>query len=368
MDIKSRRSELDITRIFALFTVISVHFFLNNGYYSYPVKGGRMLLMTIMRTAFMVCVPTFIMLTGYLMNQKSLSARYYRGITKTLVIYVLASLACLVYKLTVLKRELSPLNALSGIFNYTLANYSWYIEMYIGLFLLIPFLNILWNGLKSKKEKLWLCVTLMILTSLPSVFNIYNFTLEGWWRSPTLSNEYHQILPDWWTILYPLTYYFLGALLHDFPLRLKQRYKLILYLLSAVVFGLFNYYRSYGGNFAWRVYNDWYGLPTLITTLFAFAFFSSINTERLSNPIKRILKVISDLCLGAYLVSYIFDNLLYAELNRAVPEMLDRLYYYPLIVPAVFILSLALSGVLELIYRTPIILYKKRKELKNAER
>lgn len=49
--LESRNSALDITRIAALFSVISVHFFLNNGFYQQPMLGGRMCLMTIMRTA-----------------------------------------------------------------------------------------------------------------------------------------------------------------------------------------------------------------------------------------------------------------------------------------------------------------------------
>ena len=73
IDLSRRSSALDITRIVALFTVISVHFFLNNGFYSEPMFGKRMLVMTVMRSAFMICVPLFIMLTGYLMSRKSLS-------------------------------------------------------------------------------------------------------------------------------------------------------------------------------------------------------------------------------------------------------------------------------------------------------
>ena len=32
--------------------------------------GKRMLVMTVMRSAFMICVPLFIMLTGYLMSRR----------------------------------------------------------------------------------------------------------------------------------------------------------------------------------------------------------------------------------------------------------------------------------------------------------
>ena len=350
MDISKRDSALDITRIVALFSVISVHFFLNNGFYQQPMLGGRMCVMTIMRTGFMVCVPLFLTLTGYLMNKKTLSAKYYKGITKTLGIYLLASLACLIYKVVVFHQKITPDNTLWGILGFKTANYSWYIEMYIGLFLLIPFLNLIWNNLPSKKAKLALVVTLVVLTSLPTMTNIYNFEVKGWWKTPYLSTDYRQILPDWWTKLYPLTYYFLGAFLREFPLKLKQWQKIAIYFACVVLFGLFNYYRSWGGYFAWVVYNDWHGLPNVIMTFFLFSFLSSIKTGNYPVWLKRFLMILSDCCLGGYLVSYIFDNLFYAELNSAVKVMTQRLVWYPVIVPAVFVCSLMLSFVLNVIY------------------
>ena len=46
---------LDLTRILAFLAVPSVHFFLNSTYYDTAIVGPRMALMTVMRTAFMVC-------------------------------------------------------------------------------------------------------------------------------------------------------------------------------------------------------------------------------------------------------------------------------------------------------------------------
>ena len=350
MDISKRDSALDITRIVALFSVISVHFFLNNGFYQQPMLGGRMCLMTIMRTGFMVCVPLFLTLTGYLMNKKTLSAKYYKGITKTLGIYLLSSIACLIYKVIVFHHKITLDNTLWGILGFKTANYSWYIEMYIGLFLLIPFLNLIWNNLPSKKAKLALIVTFVVLTSLPTMTNIYNFEVKGWWKTPYLSTDYRQILPDWWTKLYPLTYYFLGAFLREFPLKLRQWQKIAVYFACVLLFGLFNYYRSWGGYFAWVVYNDWHGLPNVIMTFFLFSFLSSVKTGSCPVRLKRFLMILSDCCLGGYLVSYIFDNLFYAELNAAVKVMTQRLVWYPVIVPAVFVCSLLLSFVLNMIY------------------
>lgn len=349
MDISKRNSALDITRIVALFSVVSVHFFLNTGFYKYTVTGKRMLVMTIMRTACMICVPLFLTLTGYLMSRKTLSKKYYGGIVKTLGMYLLASAACIVFRVFWAKAAF-PGDLFWGILNFKTAAYGWYIEMYIGLFLLIPFLNLMWNGLTSKKQKLALVATLIVLTSLPSILNAYNFSVAGWWKTPVISAEYRDIFPKWWTGIYPLTYYFVGAFLREFPLKLKGWQKLALWGGSILVFGLFNFYRSHGGIFVWAQYNDWKGLPNLIMTVFAFSFLSSINTGKYPNAVKRVLMYVSDLCLGAYLVSYIFDRMYYSVLNSHVKETIYKLEWFPVIVPCIFLSALALSAVLNLIY------------------
>ena len=81
-NLKLRDSSLDLIRIIAFMGVISVHFFLNNEFYSQIVLGKRMFIMVLMRSFFMYCVPLFIILSGYLMNKKKISIKFYTGIIK----------------------------------------------------------------------------------------------------------------------------------------------------------------------------------------------------------------------------------------------------------------------------------------------
>lgn len=351
MDLSKRNTALDITRIVAMLSVVSIHFFLNSGYYSEPMIGTKMLLLTILRTAFVFCVPLFIMLSGYLLNKKTLSGKYYLGIAKTLGIYVLASLACILYDASQHGTEYTPGKLVSSILDFSGAKYSWYIEMYIGLFLLIPFLNAMYNGLNSRRNKTVLIITMIVLTALPSVMNIYNFSVQGWFKTPNISYSYQQLVADWWVNIYPITYYLIGAYLKEYPIRIKKIYNLLLLGAAIGIFGVFNYYRSYGGCFVWGTYTDWYSLPTLIITVLVFTFLSVRDTSKFPNMVKRILASISDLCLGAYLTSYIFDDFLYAILRINVETVTDRANYFIPMVLAVAALSLLVSLVLNLIYK-----------------
>lgn len=336
MDISKRNTALDITRIVAFFSVICVHFFLNTDFYNTAMISKRMLMMTVMRTGFMICVPLFIILTGYLMNKKTLSVKYYKGIVKILGIYVLATIACLVYKNVAYGEEIGIKKIILSILNYTGANYAWYIEMYIGLFMLIPFINLMYNGLPSKKSKLILIVTFLALTTIPSMVNYSG----------------NKILPDFWVVLYPITYYFIGAYLKEYPVKLKKWLNLLLLFGAVLVFGVVCYIHSHPGNFKWRNYNDWFGFMNVVTATLAFIFLSQRDTSKFPNGLRKVLAYLSDITLGAYLVSYIFDNLVYTKLlNLYVKDVLDRVYYFIPTVLLIGILSLALSAILSLIWQ-----------------
>jgi len=239
------------------------------------------------------------------------------------------------------------------------ADYAWYVEMYIGLFLIIPFLNLIYNGLESVKQKRVLIITAIALTALPSVVNIYDLNTPGWWGEPTVSGDYTKLIPQWWTGFYPVTYYFIGCYLYEFPVKLKKVYIFPLLSVSVLFFGWFNIYRTAGVKFLWGAYQDWGSLPNVIITVLTFSLIKAFYLYRLPRAVKSALKFLSDCCLGAYLVSSIFDSLFYPGLITAVEKVSGRMIYFPIMTFAVFFCSLALSAVIEFIYRALSGLAKK---------
>jgi len=360
----TRNSALDVIRIVALFCVIAVHFFLNNGFYETSIGGKRILIMVLMRTAFMISVPLFLLLTGYLMRKKELSKKYYSGIKKTLSIYILASLACLIYKVLFLNMNYSLFGIIKDILGFSLAKYSWYIEMYIGLFLLIPFLNLIYNNLKTKKEKQTLILTLLLLTSIPTITNIFNFNGKIGWEIFFDSSSSNKILPFWWNSIYPITYYFIGAYLSEFKIKISKLLNIGLIIGSVLIFGLHNYFYSYGKFFNTGIHQNWGAIQNVITSVLVFVFILNINFDKLNNNVKKVLKKISDCCLGAYLVSFIFDDYLYKILNSNVAKVSDKLNYFVIIVPVIFVCSIILSLLLNLLYDLLIKTFGKIKAKK----
>ncbi len=339
---KERNINLDLIRAVAVISVISVHFFLNSGFYGVPLLGKTMYIATAMRTAFMVCVPLFLLLTGYLMNKKELSKKYYGGIKKTLFVYLLSTVAMLLYMVYYKGMPLTFKDAVKNILSYS--QYSWYIAMYIGLFLLIPFLNLIYNGLKNKAQKGVLLLTLIFLTSLPTLTNTATVT----------------ILPVWWTSLYPVMYYFLGAYISEYKVDLKLPLWLnfILIFLAVFGFGAIKFTLSEGANFTVTPEVDWYGYMTLLTSVLTFLYLVRLKLNKLPKAVKVIIAKISELSLGIYLISWLFDDLFYQGLLEKKLTMPERLPYFFLMVLLVFISSFIASWIISLIYKGICVLPK----------
>ena len=85
---RKRNIQIDIIKTLAVFLVILVHFYLKNGFYDLDYHGKIMKISLLLRNFGMVCVPLFIMTTGYLLRDKEYSKKYFKGILKVYLIAV----------------------------------------------------------------------------------------------------------------------------------------------------------------------------------------------------------------------------------------------------------------------------------------
>lgn len=211
-DCKPRTLSLDLIRALAIVLVITIHTFAFD--VTHPVPLLRASVLCVAKMA----VPLFLLLTGYLNNRKTVEDYYERGLWKgcfrVLLAYVVLGGVCYVYE-CVNHGFRGMADLVCELLSFQLTPYGWYVEMWIGLFFLTPFLNIVTNQLTVKRERA-LIVTLLMLTSVPLFFNRNN----------------HTLLPGFWTYLWPVTLYFIGAYLSRHDVRVK------LWMLITVVLGV----------------------------------------------------------------------------------------------------------------------------------
>ena len=217
---------LDMIRVCAIFFVIAGHFFsINTSFKNVPFTGISMFIQGMMHSIFMVGVPLFIMLTGYLNINKTPTKKYYWGMIRVLAAYTIFSIATIAFRKFYLDENLSLVQWILKIFNYSAIPYAWYIEMWIGLALLTPFLNYLWKAIPSLKEKLLLIASLFVMTSLPDLCNRYGM----------------YIFPAYFAkACYPLMFYFIGTFIREYQPTIKSWIGLVIIFSMALINPLFN--------------------------------------------------------------------------------------------------------------------------------
>lgn len=177
---KQRIIGIDVIKVVAVFFVISVHFFLRTNFYDQDLTSGENLfIQSFLRWIFYICVPLFVVATGYLQSKKEISSKHYKGLLPVLGVYIFYSVATIFVRIHFFDEKASFINWVYKILRFEADGYSWYVNMYIGLFLLIPFLNLIHNNLKSKKEHIILIGTLIFLCGLPSFFNNMPISIHG---------------------------------------------------------------------------------------------------------------------------------------------------------------------------------------------
>ena len=334
---KSRIFGPDLIRFIAIFFVISVHFLLNNGFYLDKVTGIKMFIFTFMRWFFYIGVPLFLLLTGYLKRTKKIEKNYYKSIIPIILTYLFIATCCLIFRKTYLHETIGIIRGFVSIFNFTADGYSWYVEMFIGLFLMIPFLNVLYNGLDNKKNKQYLILTLLIMISISPLINFIEF------RKVNL-----EIVPNWWIQLYPICYYFIGCYLNEYKVEINKKKGILILIAILLLQTVLSYKYNYNELFSVQFLGGYNNLITIVASVLIFLLLYKIETN--NKLIRNVVAAVSILSFEMYLFSFIIDRIIYKHFNEFVHGSREYLKYYIVIVPLVFIFSYILSYLKKLLF------------------
>ena len=320
---KKREPGLDIARVTAVCFVISVHFFLNNGFYSAPMKGWGMWAAVSLRWLAFTCVPLFLLITGYLKIDCVWDGKYYGGIVRILISWLTVSGISILFKIFYFHENKSPAAWAGEVMNFKAANYSWYIEMYIGIFLLCPFINMAVRALDTERKYRALLITMAALTFLPSV-------LDGW----TVNGAVWKPVPDYWVALYPFTYYLLGGYLKKYPPRISPWLCFLAAGLGAALKGTATFLAAAGGVFSDGAGGGYSDLGVAVISL--GIFWGCAGMRLSSERAKGAFALISRISLDLYLVSWVFDKLFYDLFRNWLRPAHYWWCYFAICVPVFF--------------------------------
>ena len=179
---KKRNLNLDLIRCLALFLVPCIHGLDNTGLYTIALTTAADKAMVGIKLIVTNCIPLYLLLSGYLCCRKSLSVRYYLGYLRIYLVYLLCAIPCVLLEYFYEHSLHSLSDIIGSVINFYCCGYAWYIMMYTGLFLMIPFLNLIYQGCATQRQKQLLIASFFALSILPSLLNSYVHLYSLWWE------------------------------------------------------------------------------------------------------------------------------------------------------------------------------------------
>jgi surface polysaccharide O-acyltransferase-like enzyme len=318
---------IDLLRCLAILFVISGHFFLHTPFSETIFSGASMFIQAMFKFFFGMGVPLFILQTGYLNINKSANYKWGGGgVFRVLFSYLLFSVIAVVFRKYYLYESLSWFAWIKKILDFSAIPYGWYIEMWIGLFFLTPFLNILYRNIPSRRLKLTLIAVLCLMTGLPDDLNRYGLYL----------------VPGFWRDCFPLTFFFIGSYIREYQPRINWKAAAGIILAICLINPVFNLLFVHNHTMIHLSGNPQRGLLGITTATLFFILLYRIDFK--SALLKSALALVAVVSLDMYLCSYLFDTTFY-------PVFMERYFvsqpqfgvYFFVMVPLLFACSFALS-------------------------
>lgn len=296
---RSRVFEYDFIKVIYALLILGVHAIWYSGYYSHPVNGIEEFVTMMFRN--LACNgPLLFLITGCLMRNRKINKMYYFGLFRIYIGFLLSAIVVLWARDWLLGYGKGNI---WEILDFSASPYGWFISMYMGLYILIPFLNTLYDKL-TEKQRLYLLITLCVLTVIPSTVNIYNYA----------EDSLRVVFPNWWENLFPITFYIIGIWVSDKDFKLKKRTWALILLgsifLQTIIICSMNKFGPFNLSLGDRS-GDKCNIFSVINAVCIFELCRNIKTN--SKIVGKTFELCSKVMLETILMSVLIDTVLYLE-------------------------------------------------------
>lgn len=321
MEQKQRLDGLDLLRSLAIFFVLVTHMLNYTGLLNVRLRSVPWIVYDFVHYISMLCVPLFLLLTGFLQEKRDLNSRHYRALLPLLLSYFIIYGAGALF----MPSEQNPFALVLSVFSGNFG-YGWYVGMYVLLSLLIPFLNKMLHSL-TRKQHLFLLAVLSAVSMLPALLS--GFSIGG---------VQLKLLPDFFENAYVIAFYCTGAYIARFqpeikPLRCFSGFALVITAEAFVC------YLLSGNRYAWEPFNKNAAITHMLAAVCLFLALYKIQFK--TKLFCAVCREISLCSFEMYLLSYFTDYLLFTYLTISPLEIvcLNFVLLYALAKAVRFILS-----------------------------
>ena len=332
-----RYAGVDIVKIIAMYSVLSLHFCLHAGYYSFPVRTRSGVLLSLFRIASYMCVPLFLTISGFLMHKAEFCAKHYiRAIPVAINSYIVGAIV-VAFKILFLHEKWPTFVWLRSVYLFDQPSYGWYVNMYLSLLMFMPFINYAYRSMKSGKHKLAALIVLGIIGNAAYTINRIPITVEG----ETTNIGW---VPSAFVSLWPVTYYWCGLMIAEYRPKINRVVTALAALVLLMGEVAVNYYTvkpdQGGGWYTGFNFNNEDFLNVIVAALIFLTFYDIKIKNR---AVCKVLSAVAGLSMTVYLMSYIGDVLYvrYFIKGDNSPAIFTARYFK--IIPLHFLLTVLVS-------------------------
>lgn len=332
--IQERDAGIDLIKVCAMFFVISLHFFLHGGFYGFSMKETQVAVMSAVRMLNYECVPLFLLISGFLMNKAKPTARHYIKITPIVINSFIIAGITIAFKILVLKEQFPFYIWAESVYHLQQPSYGWYVNMFIPLYMMMPFINAAYQGLQTKKAKIGMLFVLIFAANLAVTVNRFKFI-----RHPDAMVSIG-FTPNYFGNMWPFAYYWTGMLIAEYRPRFKKSTLLLtltLFLIGTVILNSFT--TTAGWNQGIHFTNEDFPNIIIASTIFLLLYDIKIRNQ----IVCKVLKAVASLSMTVYLLSYIGDCIYVRKfiVGENSPAIFMQRYFK--IIPLHFLLTVLAS-------------------------
>lgn len=181
-----RQSNIELLRVFAALGVVLLHYNNSNiggGFANAPGLSANQFVMVFFESIFICAVNLFILISGYFMKGSS-KADLLKPV-KLLSMYVFFELIAYLIKELPAGEPFS----LSTFADYFTPSY-WFIFVYIALYILSPYINLMWSHLNRKKQKQLLIILIALFSLYPIAWEMITYaSKDSIWGAESISSN-----------------------------------------------------------------------------------------------------------------------------------------------------------------------------------
>lgn len=298
----------------------------------------------IIESVFYFAVPIFFMISGAMLigynDRYDLKTYFSKRFTKTVIPFIIWSFIGLAFQIFYLNNiKMGDVNLtylINGLINGNLTKVYWFFIPLFCTYLAIPLFSLVPDD--KRKEIFTYLATLGFILNILIPFIIFVFNLKiSWGISIAASSGY---------LFFTLT----GYLLHKY--ELKQKYKLILYLLAIIGLGMHiigTYDLSIAAGKIVSTYKGYYNLPCALYSLGIFVFIKYDLVKLMKfDFINKIVNFLNYYTFGIYLIHWYLLEILIKTFNLPKFSIVFRL-------GAPFVILIISVGIIWIVRKIPIV-------------